>query len=313
MNVRSGWDADPAVLLPVLIPAGLYALGRLRLVRRGVSWPIHRDIALLAGVLSLVVAIVSPLSAYDERFPVHVVQHLLLGMVAPLGFALAAPITLALRTVSHPARHLLVRTLSSRPIRWISWAPVGAVVSLGGTWLLYLTPLYGLTLRHPLLHDLVHAQMFLSGCLLTVALVGSDPVPGRGGPRTRLATLFAGLAAHDILGKYLYIQAAQLAAGANSGSVASWRLGAQWLWYGGDGIDVVLTVILCARWYAAEGRRLAHERRRSWSGRGSMVPEGDADLAEATTGSDLVVANRECDDHGSGFSSGPTSIPAGRP
>jgi putative membrane protein len=117
--------------------------------------------------------------------------------------------------------------------------------------------------------------MLVSGCLLTFALVGSDPMPGRGRPATRLGTLFVALAAHDILAKYLYVHAADLAAAQpGSGSTASWRLGAQWLWYGGDLLDVLITVILCARWYSAAGRELRRQVRRSHLPTGSDLESG---------------------------------------
>jgi putative membrane protein len=81
----------------------------------------------------------------------------------------------------------------------VSWAPVGMLLSVGLMWPLHQTPLYVATLHHPLLHDVVHLHMLATGCVLAIALVGPDPVPGRGGVRMRVATLVAALAVHGIL------------------------------------------------------------------------------------------------------------------
>src|ERR1700712_29281 len=260
----AGWDVTAGTMPLVALPGMLYAGGRMWLHRRGIGWPISRDIAFSGGLLCVVAAGMSPIAEADEQFPVHVIQHLLLGMAAPVGFALAAPITLALRCSPLRIRVLLVGVLSSSVVRRVSWAPVGAALSVGLMWPLYLTGLYHQSLDHPLLHDLIHAHMLSSGCLFAFAMISPDPIRGRGSHRIRLVTLFMALAAHDILGKYLYVHAADLAgAHPGTGSAASWQLGAQWMWYGGDGLDVALAVVFCAGWYAAAGRELARDRRRA--------------------------------------------------
>jgi putative membrane protein len=258
----SGWDLGPAALAPAVVPAGLYAAGRLRLRRRGIGWPPGRDAAFAAGVACVLLAISSPLAARDEWFPVHVVQHLLLGMAAPLAFALAGPVTLLVRVSGVRARRRIVALLHSRPVRALSWAPVGALLSPGLMWPLYLTPLYAATLRHPLLHSAMHLHMLVAGCLLAFALVGADPIPGRGSFRVRVGALFAALAVHGILAKHLYVDAATLSTAPDVGTAADWRLGAQVLWYGGDAVDALLVTAFFARWYRATGRRLRHEQRR---------------------------------------------------
>jgi putative membrane protein len=258
------WDLTAAVVTPVALPAVLYVAGRWRLHRRGVGWPISRDIAFTGGLISIVAALISPIAAADEYFPAHVAQHLLLGMLGPLAIAMAAPITLALRCSPSPLRRVLTAILSSPAVHRLSWAPVGAALSIGLMWPLYLTVLYRLSLAHPLLHDAIHAHMFFSGCLFTFAMIGPDPIRGRGSLSTRLVTLFLAFAGHDILSKYLYVHAADLVtAHPGTGSAASWQLGAQWMWYGGDISELALAVLFLAGWYTATGRELARRRRRA--------------------------------------------------
>jgi putative membrane protein len=257
----SGWTLTPAALGPAVVPAAAWVAARLRLRSRGTRWPAGRDAAAVAALGCVLVATASPLAAHDEDFPVHVVQHLLLGMVAPLGVALSAPVTLLLRAGGVRTRRRLLAVLRSRAVRVLGWAPTGLLLSVGLMWPLYLTPLYAATLHRPLLHAAVHLHALLAGTLLAVALAGPDPVPGRGGLGVRVATLAAAVVAHEVLARYLYVHAGELAGG-GTGSPADWRLGAQLLWYGGDAADVLLAVAFFGRWYAAAGRRLRHERRR---------------------------------------------------
>jgi putative membrane protein len=274
----NGWDLGPAALLSAAVFAVLHAAGRVRLQRRGIAWPVGRDAAFGAGVACVLVAMSSPLAADDDWLPVHMAQHLLLGLAAPLAFALAAPVTLLLRVSGPLARRRLVAVLHSRPARALSWAPVGVLLSLALMWPLYVTPLYAATLHQPLLHDAVHLHMLASGCLLTFALVGADPIPGRGSFPVRVGSLFAALATHGILAKYLYIHATALSAAPEAGSAADWRLGAQVLWYGGDAVDVLLLIAFFAQWYRATGRQLHHEQRRL-----AAAERADADAATSST------------------------------
>jgi putative membrane protein len=69
-----------------------YGIGLYRLRRRGAHWPVTRAAAMLAGSLCAAAAVLPPIANHDELFPVHVAQHLLLGMAAPAFLALSAPV-----------------------------------------------------------------------------------------------------------------------------------------------------------------------------------------------------------------------------
>ena len=65
---------------------------------RGRRWPAGRTAAFGAGLVVLAVATQTGIARYDTTlFSVHVAQHVLLGMVAPVLLALGAPVTLALQ------------------------------------------------------------------------------------------------------------------------------------------------------------------------------------------------------------------------
>jgi putative membrane protein len=242
-----------------LLAAGGYLAGTSRLRRRGHRWPHARTACLAAGTLCVACALLPPVSAHDGLFAVHVLQHLLLGMAGPAMLALSAPLTLALRTAPPRARRVLLAVLHSRPAAFIATPAFALTADLGGLYVLYLTHLYAAAERSDLIHAAVHLHMFLAGCLLSWALVGTDPVRGRPGIRGRLIALVVAAAGHDFLSKFIY--ARDLPFG--GGSVAARHFGAELMYYGGTMIDVALAVIIMTQWYQSTGRALRREQRRA--------------------------------------------------
>ena len=233
-----------------------YLVGLARLRSRGDVWPRGRAVAAVAGLLVPAVAVLPPVGSHDEDFPVHVVQHLLLGMLAPLLLTLAAPITLALRVAGPAGRSRLRRLLHGRVVRLVSTPPAVLVLDIGGLYALYLTPLYALSTRSTTVHVVVHAHVVLSGVLLSWLLVGVDPGPQRPSTLGRLAVLVLAASAHAILAKLLYAQ------GLPAGAAGDRALGAELLYYGGDAMEVLLAATLMAQWYRRAGRAAARAARR---------------------------------------------------
>jgi putative membrane protein len=247
--------------LTLLTVAG-YAAALARLRRRGDRWPPSRAVCLLAGSLCVAAAVLPPVSSHDELFPVHIGQHLLLGMAGPAFLALSAPITLALRTLPRRPRRTLLRVLHSRPVTIVSAPATAVILNLGGLYALYLTGLYNAAEHNDLIHAAVHLHMFLAGCLLSWAIIGIDPIRRRPGLRVRLAALAIAGAGHDTLTKLMY--AHNLPAG--GGSIANRHIGAELMYYGGTIIDIALAIILMTQWYQTTGRELRRTVRRSTSG-----------------------------------------------
>lgn len=226
-----------------------YRAGVRRLDARGDRWPLGRVAATASGLVVLAVALLPPVATADDDPRVHVVQHLLMAMLAPLLLALGAPVTLALRTLHPPARRRLLALLGSRAARVVT-APVAVLaLDVGGLYAYYLTGLHDLAERHAALHVVAHAHMIAAGCLLAWVVAGADPVRGRPGVPGRLALLVVAGAAHDVLAKLLYLR--------------GWGEAAQLLYYGGEAVDVLLALAVLAPWYARGDRELARERRRA--------------------------------------------------
>ncbi len=245
-------------VLVLLLAAGTaYTAGVQRLHRRGVGWPVSRSIAAAAGLLSLAVAAL-PLPVPLPEFSAHVVQHLLMAMLAPLLLALSAPVTLLLRTSGSQIRSSALRILHSRWARFVMLGPVLVVLEIGGLYGYYLTPLYELTHHNAALKAVVHLHMFLVGCLLSWYLVGLDPLRHRPRIGMSLVVLLVVAAAHDLMAKLMF--ARHLPVGA--GTAADIEAGSQLMYYGGTVVELALAVTVLTQWYRRTGRAYRRDQRR---------------------------------------------------
>jgi putative membrane protein len=252
------WPIDPGLWLAFVGTGGVYAAGVLRLHARGRRWRPVRSACFAAGLLVVATALISPLATRDEAFPVHMVQHMLLGMLGPLLLALSAPVTLALRTAPRPARRALVNVLRSRVVQGAAHPAVAVGSFIVGLIGLYFTPLYGATISHPVVHELVHVHVLVAGCLLSWVFIGLDPVPRRGSTSLRAGLLLTALGAHAAIARLLYAGRGDVSA-----PVDQLHTGALLMSYGGDAIDLMLLIAFFAQWYAAGGRRIERARRRA--------------------------------------------------
>lgn len=247
-----GWLL-PVVLTVVLIGGylGMVARRRRAMGRRWSGW---RTGAWVAGVV-LLASGVSPLMTdlvhTDARG--HMVQHLLLGMYAPLGLVLAAPVTLLLGASSTKNRRRIATVLDSFPVRVTSHPMVAGVIDMGGLYVLYLTGLYAASMHSALLHWVINIHFVLAGTLFTWAIVGPDPAPHRPGPRARLVALVLTAASHAYLAKMLYARASALPPGGGH-AAAEMEQAAQVMYYGGDLAEIALAVTFFATWYHARSR-----------------------------------------------------------
>lgn len=243
-SVAAEWwileSVGPAVLVLALTA---YLLGVYRHRGRG-PWAWWRTTVWIAGLTSVGVGWAGPLAeAARHDFTAHMATHLLVGMIGPLLLVLAAPVTLALRTLPTSGARTVSAVLRSRPARVVTHPVVAAVLNGGGVWLLYATELFELMHRSMALHLLVHVHVLLAGIAFTVAMIGPDPNPHRASLRVRATVLVVFIAAHSILAKWLY---AHPPAGVEP---ADARAGAQLMYYGGDVVDLAILILLFAGWY----------------------------------------------------------------
>ncbi|PZG01544.1 cytochrome c oxidase assembly protein [Micromonospora deserti] len=252
MTGLAGAGADPLPLTLVALLAAGYLLAVTR-DRRG--WRRGRSVSWLAGCAVLALAF-GPLAGGSADPRVHVAQHLLLGMVAPLGLALGAPVTLLLRVAPPPVRRAVTRVLRARPLHLLAHPATAALLATGGLAVVLLTPLYAAAERNPWLHHGLHLHYLAAGYVFAWAVAGPDPAPRRAGPAMRAGVLLGAAAGHAVLAKYLYAHAATLPPGLADRDVAALRSAARLMWYGGDVAELLLAAAFFAAWYGRRGRRV---------------------------------------------------------
>lgn len=237
-------------LLPAAVPA-LLAVGYLSLAARArrrnpaLGWGSWRTASFLTGAALLALALLPPLAPFAHGdFRGHMLQHLIVGMYAPLALVLGAPVTLLLRTLPPSYARRLSAVLRSLPVRLLAHPVSALLLSTGTLAALYCTPLYAFATGHPLWHWLLHAHFLLSGCLFAWAIAGPDPAPARPGVPARLVVLGVAIAAHASLSQLMY-------AGLFPGVAAPGkqvRGGAELMYYGGDMAELLLAAALVATW-----------------------------------------------------------------
>lgn len=180
------WNWDPVLLLALLLPAGLYLWGTARCWRRagvgrGVRW--GQVAAFVGGMVVLVAALLSPLDALSEAlFSAHMVQHLLLLLVAPPLFVLARPLVAWLWAFSPSLRRTAggfwhTAEWPRKGWRLLTLPPLVWVLHTGLLWTWHTPLLYQAALRHEYVHILEHVCFFGAALLLWWAVL--DPPGGR--------------------------------------------------------------------------------------------------------------------------------------
>src|SRR5690606_16713561 len=163
-----------ACLLPVLVVAVPGTAYLWTVLRRSRPWSRWRTAFFLTGPVLVGTALAPPLTSLAHSDPrAHMVQHLLLGMYAPLGLVLGAPVTLLLGTLPNRGRRAASAVLRSPVVHVLTHPLSAALVGTGALFLLYLGPAHPL-LTHPWGHPLVNLHLVLAGCLFTWAVAGPD-------------------------------------------------------------------------------------------------------------------------------------------
>ncbi|MFC4024327.1 cytochrome c oxidase assembly protein [Oceanobacillus longus] len=230
------------LLLGIYIVAGIITSRRTRLR----WWPLHRYIFWVLGIFCTALAIIGPIAQLAHTdFRIHMLVHLLLGMVGPLFLALAAPMTLLLRTIPVIAAKKVTGLLKSLLIRFLSHPIIAAILNMGGLWVLYTTDLYIRMHQSLAVYILIHIHVFLAGYIFTVAMIYIDPITHRYSFIYRSVVLVLSLASHGILAKYIYANPP------NGVPVSQAEFGGMLMYYGGDAVDLILIFILCLHWYKA--------------------------------------------------------------
>jgi len=199
-----GWSPTGVALVVVGLGLALYVKGLLVLRRRGDAWPVGRTVSWMTGMLLIAWAGLGGLGQYSHvLFSAHMVSHMVLSMIAPIFLVLAAPATLALRTLPGPRqpgevspRGLLVAFLHSRFARFVTHPLVGPVLFVGSLFALYFSPIFGELMGSYWGHAAMQLHFIAVGTLFFYVLVGVDPSPRSLQPLVRFGLLIVTIPFH---------------------------------------------------------------------------------------------------------------------
>ena len=179
-NALTQWDFSlfTLVVLAALIGVGVWYLrAEWSLAARGRRWPGGRRIAFFGGLVAVDLAFQSPVADLaGTYFQAHIVQHLLLMVVAPPLLALGAPSTLFLQTSSRTMKRRWLRILRSAPFAVLSHPITVWFLYYGAMFIFFLTSLINVAMWHMDLMDLVNVVFLAGGMLFWWPMVGLDPI-----------------------------------------------------------------------------------------------------------------------------------------
>ena len=159
----------PLELLPLLVAAALYAKRSTSLADRGRPVPLWRQLCFAAGLLTIVVALASPIAHIAEELVIaHMVEHLLLGDIATLllVLGLTGPLLQPVLAIRFFDRlRILAHPLVALPL----WAL--------NFYLWHIPALYDAAYAGAPAHAFEHACFIFFGCLMWMPVFGPLPKP----------------------------------------------------------------------------------------------------------------------------------------
>jgi len=184
-NYAFGWHPEWVMLTLAITGLAMYLYAVRKLKLNNVSWPIGRTISFLIGISLLIWASSSGVAKYAMvSFSAHMIQHMVLSMIAPIFLVLSAPITLALRALptnqdptERNARDWVLAIVHSKYSRRITNPISVLAIFTVGLYAVYFTPLFANLMSSHTGHVLMEIHFLLSGFLFAFVTVGVDPAP----------------------------------------------------------------------------------------------------------------------------------------
>jgi len=257
------WQFAPIVTAAVVILAGLYLWGVVRVARRHPArpWPAWRTGLFLGGLAVVVLATESGIGAYDDvLFWDHMVQHLMLIMVAPPLLIFGQPITLLMHASRNPLHSWVKRILRSRVASFLTWPVFGVVAYAVAVIWAHLTNFANLVQTNQVAHNAEHVLFLVVGYLFFLPILGREPIRWRLSYPVRFVILVLVMPVDTFTGLMLGYGSAG-APGVPVGPRPAWAPlplsdlhdGGAVMWIGGDAIMFGLMMLVYLLW-SIDGR-----------------------------------------------------------
>ena len=267
LSFLGAWTFDPVLGGSLAVAAVLYAWGAWSVSSRHPDspWAGRKTACFQSAIALLWVSLQGPIGVYDDTFFwAHMVQHVVMVMVAAPLLVLGAPVLLILR-VSSPQirRRWVVPVLRSR----VAYALTNPVT----TWLLlavvivgeHFTPFYEFALEHEGVHRFVEHPLFLGAALLYFyPLLPGNLTTRRVSPAVRMVSLSLMMVPETMTGFFIYASPfvmypfySHVYRAFGPGALADQQLGGALMWAGSMAIDSVWIVLAAHEWLLSEARK----------------------------------------------------------
>ena len=249
----------PHLVLAACIAAGIWYLrADWTLATRGRRWKARRTVSFFAGLITVDLALQSPVATLTgSYFEAHVIQHLLLMIIAPALMAMGAPMTLILQTSSRRAKTAWLRIFHSKWFAVLSHPLVVWVLYYGVMLAFFLTPTIGFAMSHMWLMDLINLGFLFGATLFWWPMIGLDPIPRWGASYPlRMVNLLIGVPLESFLAIALLSSRQTIAP---MYSLSSTHAGAGVLWVLTELLTVAAVIPIYFQWMASEDRKTARE------------------------------------------------------
>ena len=198
------YEPDALIIGLLITAVALYIKGVVVLTRRGDKWPVGRTVSFALGVSAIDFATSGGLGLYAQfSFSYHMIAHMILGMIAPIGIVLGAPITLALRTLPQArnkdergVRGTLLAALHSKLAIFYTNPIVALAFFDGSLFALYFTDLFASMMQSHIGHLFMNIHFILAGLLFFHVIIGIDPNPRRIPHLVRIVVVFTAMSIH---------------------------------------------------------------------------------------------------------------------
>jgi putative copper resistance protein D len=255
-NALALWQWEPFSLCALAVLAGLacwYLRADWLLAARGHRWRGWRTVAFLSGLVAVDLAVQSPVATFTSSyFQAHILQHLLLMVVAPPLFALGAPSTLLLQTASRRTKVRWLAVLRSWPFAILTHPFTAWLLYFGVMFAFFLSSLINTAMHDMALMDLMNVVFLLGGCVYWWPLVGADPiVHWRMGYGARMLNVLLGAPFEAFLGIAIMFQRTPIA---SIYTLASTHAGGAMLWISTEVATAIGFAPIFLQWTSSEER-----------------------------------------------------------
>jgi putative membrane protein len=284
--LATGWRFDPTIAIPLAAAAvgWLWMVDRIDRRHPRNPVPVRRTVAFLLGLLAIAVALQSGIERYDTTlFSIHMVQHLLLLLVAPPLILFGAPVTQLLRVASPSIRRrLLLPVLESTPVAIASHPVTSWLAFILVLWLSHFSVLFDASLENPPIHELEHVLYLVVGLLFWFPVVGADPSRHRLGYAGRALYLLVAMPPSSFLamellfaGTPLYHHYATLGSPYGIDALVDQQGAAAIMWIASDVTFIGGILLAIGSWMRHEERRTAETESRTDVERAALAKRAD--------------------------------------